>query len=216
MRELLAHEHPPAHQPDTTYTSGLSSPGPLNREVAALLCRLHQEGLTARTTRDRVPVKDELLTMVRWEQRATRELAQILHTYGWPGPAMVGDVAAEAAWWSVLMSDRYLDFQRFALHLLTEAVNHQRAPDRHLAYLTDRLLMHDGQPQLYGTQYVLLHDTTVHLHPVASLELLAERRHRAGLKHERRDADMHLLALTRGPLWGPRPASTLPASWRIR
>lgn len=189
---------------------------PVLGHVPAVLCRLHQEGLTARATRERLPARHELLAMVRWERRATRELAQIFEAYGWPGRALVGDVAAEAAWWTVLLCDRHTAFQQDARDRLSEAVNHEKAPARHLAYLTDRLLMHDGQDQLYGTQYVLYEDGTVRLHPVASPELLADRRHRAGLPPRGQDGDVHLLALTRSPLWGPRPANTLPALWRSR
>ncbi|MEU2516528.1 DUF6624 domain-containing protein [Streptomyces syringium] len=166
------------------------------------LCRLHREGIAARITRDLVPTRPELLEIVRWEQRATREAGPLLDAHGWLGPDLVGEVGAEAAWWVILLCDKHRLFQQNAHRLLQEAVDQGAAPARHLAYLTDRLLMHDGEPQLYGTQYILNADGSIVRHPVAVPGLLGLRRHRVGLPRsdEARPADLHLMPLTRGPL----------------
>lgn len=172
-------------------------------DLLVTLCRLHREGIAARITHGLVPTRPELLEIVRWEQRATRELAPLLDAHGWLGPDLVGEVGAEAAWWVILLCDRHHLFQQNAHRLLQEAVDHNAAPARHLAYLTDRLLMHDGtEPQLYGTQYVLGADGTVTRYPVDAPGLLGLRRHRVGLPRgeEARPADLRLMPLTRGPL----------------
>ncbi|MGI5526851.1 DUF6624 domain-containing protein [Streptomyces syringium] len=171
-------------------------------DLLVTLCRLHREGIAARITRGLVPTRPELLEIVRWEQRATRELGPLLDAHGWLGPDLVGEVGSEAAWWTILLCDRHHLFQQNAHRLLQEAVSLGAAPPRHLAYLTDRLLMHDDEPQLYGTQHVLDPDGSIRRHPVAAPGLLGLRRHRMGLPRsdEARPADLRLVPLTRGPL----------------
>lgn len=175
----------------------------LRLDLLVTLCRLHREGVAARMTCDLVPTRAELLEIVQWESRAARELELMLDAHGWPGPALVGEVGAEAAWWVALLCDRQSVFQHKAQALLLESVDREDAPARHLAYFTDRQLMHDGgRPQLYGTQYVLGADGTLTRHPVTDPGLLGLRRHRVGLPKscEARPADLRLVALTRGPL----------------
>ena len=46
------------------------------------------------------------------------------------------------------------DFQRHCLALLTQAVDAGEADAGHLAYLTDRVLRAEGQPQRYGPQFL--------------------------------------------------------------
>ena len=71
---------------------------------------------------------------------------------GWPGVARVGEAGEDAAFLIVQHADHDPDLQRRALPLLAEAVRTGDAPGRHLAYLTDRVRLADGRPQLYGTQ----------------------------------------------------------------
>ncbi|WP_425473561.1 DUF6624 domain-containing protein [Streptomyces tailanensis] len=61
------------------------------------------------------------------------------------------------------------------------------ASARHLAYLTDRVLVADGQPQLYGTQYTHEADgTELRPQPIADPERLDERRAAMGLEPQPR------------------------------
>lgn len=106
---------------------------PLRLDLLVTLCRLHREGVAARMTRDLVPTRAELLEIVQWESRAARELELMLDAHGWPGPALVGEVGAEAAWWSALLCDRQSVFQQRAHALLLESVDREDAPARHLA-----------------------------------------------------------------------------------
>ena len=57
-----------------------------------------------------------------------------------------------AAWLLVQDADRDPAFQRSCLGLITEAARHGEATPAELAYLTDRVLLAEGQPQEYGTQ----------------------------------------------------------------
>uniref|UniRef100_A0AAU2V3M6 Uncharacterized protein n=1 Tax=Streptomyces sp. NBC_00003 TaxID=2903608 RepID=A0AAU2V3M6_9ACTN len=84
----------------------------------------------------------------------TAALKRITAECGWPGRTLVGEEATDAAWLLAQHADADPDYQQQALTLLREAVAAGEAEPRHLAYLTDRCLVHQGEPQLYGTQYV--------------------------------------------------------------
>jgi hypothetical protein len=80
-------------------------------------------------------------------------LRQMIVDYGWPTRSMVGERASHAAWLLVQHADRDPVFQRRCLALLTAAEDGEVSP-RDVAYLTDRVLLAEGQPQEYGTQVV--------------------------------------------------------------
>ncbi|WP_407547551.1 hypothetical protein QOM21_00870 [Streptomyces sp. Pv4-95] len=83
----------------------------------------------------------------------TAWIKTVIAEHGWPGTALVGDRAADEAWLLVQHADRDPDFQSQALEHLKAAVEAGDAPARHLAYLTDRVLVAAGKRQIYGTQY---------------------------------------------------------------
>ena len=79
-------------------------------------------------------------------------LENLVDEFGWPGRSLVGEDGAHAAWLLVQHADANPAFQRRCLDLMTEAVERAEATRRDLAYLTDRVLLAEGQPQEYGTQ----------------------------------------------------------------
>jgi len=81
-------------------------------------------------------------------------LAGVVADVGWPGKSMVGDDGAHAAWLLAQHADGDPAFQRVCLDLLAAATVRGDAAPRELAYLTDRVLLAEGQPQLYGTQCI--------------------------------------------------------------
>lgn len=84
--------------------------------------------------------------------RHTERLCQIVDSYGWPGKSMVGENGAHAAWLLVQHADRAPDFQARCLKLMSAAgIGEVDVTD--LAYLTDRVRVNAGQPQVYGTQF---------------------------------------------------------------
>jgi hypothetical protein len=76
----------------------------------------------------------------------------VLARYGWPGKRLVGDEGSHGAWLLLQHADRDTALQRTALQLLENAVQSGDASRRDLAYLTDRVRVAQGQPQVYGTQ----------------------------------------------------------------
>jgi hypothetical protein len=93
----------------------------------------------------------------------------------------VGEDGAEEAWLIALHADHDVEFQRTCRQRLEQAVERGEAPARHLAYLTDRLLVHEGKKQRYGTQ-VRATPEGVESFPVEDPEGLDERRTEVGLE----------------------------------
>ena len=81
-------------------------------------------------------------------------LRQVIADVGWPGRSLVGEAGADAAWLLAQHADRDPAFQRRCLNLLTAAVERGEATIVQQAYLTDRVLLHEGKPQEYGTQAI--------------------------------------------------------------
>jgi hypothetical protein len=126
--------------------------------------------------------------MQQWEQIVepvdqanTARLRQIVAEHGWPGYHLVGEAAAHAAW--LLAQHAPPAFQEGCLPLLEDAVACGDASPRDLAYLRDRVQMHRGQPQIYGTQY-LVKDGVLTLWEVREPASLDQRRAALGLQPE--------------------------------
>jgi hypothetical protein len=121
--------------------------------------------------------------MCRVDTDNTAWLKQIIAEHGWPGAALVGEQGADEAWLLAQHADLDPVFQRRALELLKHAVVAGDASPRHLAYLTDRVLVAAGEPQIYGTQYTDDGDgSNLRLQPVADPDRLDERRALMGLE----------------------------------
>ncbi|MBV9081624.1 MAG: hypothetical protein JOZ62_03030, partial [Acidobacteriaceae bacterium] len=71
-----------------------------------------------------------------------------------PDQEKAGQDGAEAAWLIVQHAVGDAQFQRECLLLLENSANAGRVPLWQVAYLEDRIAMHEGRPQRYGTQWV--------------------------------------------------------------
>jgi hypothetical protein len=80
------------------------------------------------------------------------QMRVILAEYGWPGRRLVGEDGSHGAWLLLQHADRDTALQRTALDLLAHAVSAGDASGRDFAYLTDRVRVAEGRPQVYGTQ----------------------------------------------------------------
>jgi hypothetical protein len=90
------------------------------------------------------------------EVRHDNQLAldRIIAEHGWPGLTLVGVDGQRAAWLIAQHADDDVAFQKNCLDLIREAFVIGEAEGNALAYLTDRILEHEGSPQMYGTQGV--------------------------------------------------------------
>jgi hypothetical protein len=113
----------------------------------------------------------------------TARLREIIGRHGWPGHGLVGPAGAHAAW--LLAQHAPPDLQEECLPLLRDAVARGDAGPVELAYLEDRVLMHRGEPQVYGTQYRVI-DGVLELWTVRDPAGLDERRAALGLEPEAR------------------------------
>jgi len=110
----------------------------------------------------------------------TERLRQIVERFGWPGRLTAGEAGSQAAWLLVQHADHDPGFQRHCLELLEGAAGRGEADPRHVAFLTDRVLIHEGKPQRFGTQ-LHMEDGRLAPIPVEDPEGLDERRRSAGL-----------------------------------
>jgi hypothetical protein len=113
--------------------------------------------------------------------RHNTRIRAILETHGWPGRSLVGEDGCRAAGFIVQHAILDPDLQRRGVALLTKAVEEHEAEPFMLAFLTDRVLMQEGKPQLYGTQYIGAKTGGVEPWPIANPETVDERRHSVGL-----------------------------------
>lgn len=103
-----------------------------------------------------VPIEPDDLS--RWravDTENTARMKEIIAEHGWPGRSLVDEDGALAAWLLVQHADEDVPFQQRCLELLRAAVAAGEASARHLAFLTDRVRLHEGRPQVYGTQLTM-------------------------------------------------------------
>jgi hypothetical protein len=81
-------------------------------------------------------------------------LRELIAAHGWPCETVAGKDGAEAAWFIAQHAIGEPEFQRRALVFLKECVAKNTTPAWHAAYLEDRIAIHEGRPQVYGTQWL--------------------------------------------------------------
>lgn len=142
-------EPDPPHKLDTIWVDA-----PKERESIAEPA-LRDELLRRAADDQRVRTEAKLLALeaIMVDAANTIFMKDVVEKRGWPGRSMVGVDGANAAWILVQHADADPEFQRRCLALLEVAYSRQEATGQELAYLTDRVLVSEGKPQLYGTQF---------------------------------------------------------------
>lgn len=109
------------------------------------------------------------------------ELKAIVAEHGWPTVSLVGWCASDAAWLIVQHAMHDPAFMRQTLATLKSLAADEDVRARNVALLEDRVLMMDGEPQIYGSQWDIS-GPDVKPHPIADLAGLDERRASVGME----------------------------------
>ena len=114
------------------------------------------------------------------DRKNTARLKEIVDQHGWPGKSLVGAAGAQDAWLLVQHADRDPAFQKRCLELMTPLVAQGEVSAVNVAYLTDRVRVAEGKPQVYGTQFRQA-DGKMEPSPIEDEARVDERRKSVGL-----------------------------------
>ena len=98
------------------------------------------------------PDQGVLLKMLLIDMKNQARLKAIIAEHGWPTRQMVGTNGVQAAFIILQHANRDTAFQKRMLPDLKKSYEAGDIRGNHLAMLTDRILVGEGKPQLYGTQ----------------------------------------------------------------
>src|SRR5579863_865743 len=86
--------------------------------------------------------------------RNAARLRKLIAIHGWPAEDIAGEDGAKAAWLIAQHAIGEPVFQRQALIWLRDCAAAGRVPAWQAAYLEDRIALHEGRPQRFGTQWM--------------------------------------------------------------
>lgn len=111
-----------------------------------------------------------------------KRLQEIVDQHGLPTFSMVGREGAIAAWIIAQHADSNVPFQERMLALMEKAVTQNEARMEDVAYLTDRIRVNKGLPQVFGTQFWINPKTqTYEPRPIEDMAVVAGLRSAYGL-----------------------------------
>lgn len=119
--------------------------------------------------------------MKELHNRNAKTLNDIIDTIGYPTVDKVGKEASEATWLIIQHSIGQPEFMKKCAELLEIAVRENKAGPINLAYLTDRIAVFEGKPQLYGTQFDWDEIGELSPNPIDNLTKVNKRRKSIGL-----------------------------------
>ncbi|WP_375767384.1 hypothetical protein NR798_37765 [Archangium gephyra] len=153
-----------------------------NPQLRDELLRMAEEDQVARRAAGAARFKDTAANerMKAIDIKNTARMKEIVAQVGWPTKTLVGQKGAQAAWLLVQHADLDVAFQRQCLPLLEKSVAAGEGSPQDLAYLTDRVLVAEGKPQRYGTQFHTVEGQLV-LRPIEDEANVDARRAAVGL-----------------------------------
>lgn len=117
----------------------------------------------------------------RLDKVHTERLKEIIAAIGWPVKSKVGPRASTAAWLLAQHADHDVEFQKHCL-LLLRALRAGDVVLKHIAYLTDRVNVNQGLPQVYGTQFYTNERGIYGPRPIHNPEHVDTRRRAVGME----------------------------------
>jgi hypothetical protein len=130
-----------------------------SREVSALQARLKAMADEDQAVRKAQPISDSQVRQM--DHKHYPELVPIAEKYGWPAVSLVGKRAAHDYWLLVQHQDDHPAFQQRVLKVMERARDAGEASKVDYAYLYDRVMTNEGQPQHWGTQTTCKHGKPV-------------------------------------------------------
>jgi hypothetical protein len=109
----------------------------------------------------------------------TLRFKRLIRSCGWPRKSVHGEQAVNHAW--LLAQHAEPKAQQEFLPLLENAVKAGEASPSELAFLSDRIAVHRGRPQLYGTQFNQMSPCEFEFYPLDDRSKVNERRKAAGM-----------------------------------
>src|SRR5690606_27955393 len=128
--------------------------------------------------------------MAKIHNQNAKILDEIIQTIGYPTVDKVGKEASAAAWLVIQHAIAQPDYMKNCVKLLEIAVRENEANTKNLAYLTDRVAVFEGKPQLYGTQFDWDEDGKLSPNPFDDLAKVNERRKAIGLNSLEEQTDI--------------------------
>ena len=86
------------------------------------------------------------------DRKNTKNLKEIVYTFGWPTISLVGKKSSYLAWLLVQHSNNEIEFQKKCLELMKVALKKKEIIPKNYSYLSDRIRIQMGKPQFFGTQ----------------------------------------------------------------
>ena len=119
-----------------------------------------------------------LRTLIQKDSALSEHLMAIIDRFGFPTRSMVGPDGATSA--MLIVQHAVPSFQERVLAITRSVPSGELSPEA-LAMLEDRVLVHQGKPQRFGTQFTLGNDGVFRFAPTEDVAGLATRRELAGL-----------------------------------
>jgi len=162
----------------------------LNKELVAILDTIHQED---QKYREELQVLEK---QYRWDSKEVKDswkiinvkdsinlikVEKILAEYGWLGSDIVGEQGNKTLFLVIQHSNTQTQVKY--LPMLKEAVKNGKAKASDVALMEDRVLLAQGEKQIYGSQLLMNSETnTLELEPMIDPDNADKRRLEIGLK----------------------------------
>ncbi|NCA76669.1 MAG: hypothetical protein EOM90_10060 [Alphaproteobacteria bacterium] len=110
-----------------------------------------------------------------------KEVTKIIDNYGWLGYNRIGGSANQSLW--LVIQHAPVEIQEKYVPYLKESVEKGESQGWYLAFLEDRILMRNGEKQIYGTQAVFNRDSgKTYIYPIQDVKDVNMRRTKLGLE----------------------------------
>gem|GEM_PF-5748501 len=156
----------------------------MNRKLLAKINEIYREDQYLISSRDTLLFlgkSDEVNRLTGLVKLNCEKIRSIVEQYGFPGWDLVGKDASNNCSIVIQHFDHDVQFQKECLKLLNIEVGKENAAPENAAFLTDRVKVNSGLPQIYGTQVTYDSDGWAIPKPLENKEKVDSLRRSVGL-----------------------------------